>query len=45
MLHKVYWGLFIIIIIFFALFVTLAIRGDSHINVTGMLVGKLKLNP
>ena len=40
MLHKVYWGLS-----FFALFVMLATRGDSHINVTGMFVGKLKLNP
>ena len=44
MLHKVDGGLFYFIFVF-ALFVTLAIRGDSHINVTGMLVGKLKLNP
>ena len=40
MLHNVYWGLGL-----FALFVTLATWGDSHINVTGILVGKFKLNP
>ena len=40
MLHKVYWGLCL-----FALFVTLATSEDFHINVTEMLVGKLKLNP